>query len=208
MKIVDLKFKRFGKLKATGEVVSSGGRKKWLCQCDCGKSTYVMTNHLVSGHTKSCGCQRGITHRKYGEFATRESREYVTWLKIKNRCYNPDYHNFKFYGGRGIKMCDEWLDFSNFLSDMGNKPTPNHSIDRIDNNGDYCPTNCRWADAITQANNKSSNVLLGLDGVEKPLSLWARQKGISRSTILKRIKLGWPMSKTLTAPIRKWSKTK
>ena len=135
----------------------------WSCRCDCGKKVKVKAFHLKSGHTKSCGCLRKeiakigkhkITHNMS------KTPEYKAWNNMKNRCNNPNNKDYKDYGGRGIKVCDHWLEsFENFYSDMGDKPFPKilYSIDRVDNNGDYTPENCKRTTQKQQANNRRNN---------------------------------------------------
>lgn len=136
------------------------------------------------------------------------TKEYRAWSGMIHRCYHPSYKLFHRYGGRNIKVCKRWLGargFHNFLKDMGTCPYTKTSLDRYPNNdGDYKPSNCRWADDKEQSNNRSSNFLVTIDGVTKNVSQWGIILGMSSSVIYARInKLGWPIRKALTAPIRK-----
>lgn len=124
--------------------------------------------------------------------------EYNIWVHMKNRCGNPNNPRFNDYGGRGIKVCDRWLhSFENFLEDMGEKPSPKYSLDRIDVNGDYCPENCRWADDKTQANNTTRNVYIEYNGVKKTAKEWEDELGIHAKTIIWRYNQGWAIEDVL-----------
>ena len=157
-KFVDLTNQRFGRLITVEktDLRSSRGHVIWKCKCDCGKETFVSSNHLISGNTTSCGClqkerasKAKTTHGQY------QSSEYRSWQMMRNRCYNPNYNKFKDYGGRGIEVCDRWKDsFENFLEDMGPKPSSKHSIDRIDVDGNYESWNCKWSTTQEQARNR------------------------------------------------------
>lgn len=178
----------------------------WLCSCRCKKSKQIMVSSasLKSGNTKSCGCLKiekcVITHTKHG---LTESKEYKIWCGIKRRCYNKKYMGYKNYGGRGIKMCDRWLEsFEYFYEDMGPRPSDSHSIDRIDNDGDYSKENCRWTTREEQNNNTSRNIYLTYNNVTKTISQWAKELNISSSTIKYRINKGWPVE-TIFAPSKK-----
>ena len=144
--------RRFGRL-VVNKRIDPG--MKWLCVCDCGNTCSVDGRLLNKGHTQSCGCLKVDIATKHGH-ASRSSRskEYNAWVDMKRRCFNKDYVQFKDYGGRGISVCPSWSDsFENFLADMGAAPA-GLSLDRIDNDGDYEPSNCRWATRLQQARNK------------------------------------------------------
>lgn len=153
----DLSGMRFGMILVLIRVANNAyGRSRWLCRCDCGKEWEVNGQDLWIGDCVSCGCAR--PKRAAEMFSThgmsRNVREYKIWIGIKTRCYNPRYAHFNRYGGRGIKMCGRWRDsFPAFLADMGRRPTPKHSVERIDNDGDYEPGNCRWATHTEQMRN-------------------------------------------------------
>jgi hypothetical protein len=143
---------KYGKLSIVNEVEKQGIHRRFLCVCDCGNEVEIILNNLRRNITTSCGCVRKKTHITHG---MRYTSEYKSWCCIKQRCYNPNYDRYNYYGGRGIKVCNEWLNsFETFLKDMGIKPGKDYSVDRIDVNGNYEPGNCRWADRITQRNNQ------------------------------------------------------
>jgi hypothetical protein len=150
MRKEDLTDRRFGALVAK----SYKYPRKWLCQCDCGNLVEVFTDNLTRGHTRSCGCKKGeMTADALTRHGKADSKVYNCWRNMKNRCYNSQSKDYPEYGGRGINVCDRWLEsFANFYADMGDPPTPHHSIDRKDVDGDYFPANCRWVTPDTQAN--------------------------------------------------------
>ena len=150
----------FGHLKVLADLGVAGGNRTYLCLCECGKEKKVLASNLVRGRTRSCGCKRSKyvseKMRKHGHAQTagrRPSPTYSSWGSMLNRCTNPANHSYKMYGGRGILVCERWLDFENFLADMGEKPAKGMSIERLDVNGNYEPGNCVWATPKIQARN-------------------------------------------------------
>jgi len=186
-------------------------KQKWKpiynCLCDCGNKVIVYNYNLKNNHTTSCGChQKRVASKKNRTHYLTGSTEYRTWANMKNRCYNTRSKRFNDWGGRGIKVCDRWIDsFENFLEDMGKKPTPQHSIDRIDNNGNYTPSNCKWSTTIEQSNNKNNNVVLEYKGRKLTISEWSRVTKITDKVLYSRISKGWNVEKTLTTPIKKYN---
>lgn len=186
---------------------------RYECICDCGNTTSVYGNYLRSGHTKSCGCynnNRLVSMNKTHGISG--SRLYNVWKGIRGRCNNPNNKSYKNYGGRGIKLCDEWDDYENFHDwayDNGYDESAKHgecTIERIDVNGDYCPENCRWATNKEQSSNKRNNHLITLDGVVHTLSQWCEIYDIKQSTVRQRLKNGWTEKDALT--IRPYSSTR
>ncbi len=171
----------------------------WNCLCDCGNITFASNYILMYGRRKSCGCLRLEVTTKHGKEGT---LIYTTWAQMKARCLNTKHKAYKDYGGRGITVCDRWLEFKNFYSDMGEKPK-GFSLDRINNNLGYSPENCKWSNQVQQLANRRNTAMLEYNGVVKPRTEWAREYGISWITLRSRILLGWDMHKSLTTPIDK-----
>ncbi len=146
MKRIDLIGKRFGRLR----VIAYAGRSRWCCVCDCNARVVVRGERLRSDRTKSCGCLRKIRATKHGMHGT---PEYNSWRGMKDRCNNPRHPFYKYYGGRGITVCDEWLPFEGFFADTGTRPVA-CSLDRVNPDGNYDPGNVRWADRKLQTQNR------------------------------------------------------
>lgn len=200
----DLKGMRFGRLTVESraeDIVYKNGThvRAWNCICDCGNKKKVSGSLLVSGNTKSCGCSRKETHIIIHGLS--KTRLYNEWRGMIYRCKTPKYER---YQGRGIKVCDEWKGheglrkFCEWATKNGYKD--NLTIDRIDNDGDYEPSNCRWVDAYAQMNNTSWTVKLSVDGETKGISEWARISGINRRTISRRLERGWDVKRAIFEP--------
>lgn len=159
-KAAELTGLRFGRLLVLAREGSAQRRAMWRCQCDCGNSALVPSGELTRGKTKSCGCWRReaptITKRRHGYART---PLYNVWRGMLNRCENVNQPHYERYGGRGIRVCERWHDFVNFLADMGDRPSPQHSLERIDNNGHYEPGNVRWATASEQRRNARTGAI-------------------------------------------------
>ena len=187
---------RFGMLLVLGESGRDAISKLIKCKCDCGNIKLTRIKYLNRGYVKSCGCLRTK------EFPVTKQREYFIYYAIKTRCYSKKSNHYHRYGGRGIIMCKRWLySYKNFIADMGMRPSKKHSIERIDNNGNYEPSNCKWATSSEQSNNTISNNVLSFNGESLTTTQWERKTGIKRKTITRRIGMGWSIEKTLTTPV-------
>lgn len=209
---LDLVGKRFGRL----TVIEDDGRRTpkgqviWHCVCDCGNHTYVQTSYLTTGDTRSCGCLFKETCRlpntiRHGDASPsgEHTRIYESWHQMKKRCNNPKDHNYKNYGGRGISVCEGWDRYENFRDwALGNGYNDELTLDRIDVDDNYEPSNCRWADAITQGNNRRTNRYVEYQGETHTISEWSRLIGISHDVIAGRLNRGWSIEDALTKPTR------
>ncbi len=159
---IDLTGQTFGELVVECSTMR-GVNSIWLCRCSCGRTHEVMTGELRKGKTKSCGCFRRRHTLIHGDNRKgHRTKEYRVWSHIVARCHSPTDRAYAAYGGRGIVVCEAWLSsFATFLADMGRAPSPRHSIDRIDNDGPYSPTNCRWATPPEQSRNTRRNIMVG-----------------------------------------------
>lgn len=187
---------------------SFGVHAKWKCKCECGQETVVGFGNLKSGHTESCGCllkSKIKTMNKTHGFCGTST--YRSWQGMKRRCNENQLLNSgnpSKYLEKGIKFCERWEKFENFLEDMGERPGREYSLDRIDNNGDYCPENCKWSTFKEQAVNKDNNVRWFFNGQEKTVTEWAEELGVPNSLLYARVdKLGWSVEKTLSTPHKK-----
>ena len=198
MKLTVLSGRKFGRLTVGDRAPNVGKNTMWHCICDCGQPAIVAAKHLKSGATTSCGCwmaeSKVIRQTKHGDapFNGGRTPEYRIWRHIKSRCLNPNVAQYGNYGGRGIKICDAWLsNYSAFLRDMGRRPSARHSIERLDVNGHYEPTNCVWATPVDQSRNRR-HIHITLEIAERIRSgvaagvhqvTFARQYGVSPSVI-------------------------
>lgn len=186
----------YGKLTVVAFLGIRRNNARWLCRCECGKEVDVRGAMLRYGNHQSCGCSR---QKADGLHCTPEHR---TWSALIQRCTNPKNPRYSEWGGRGITVCDHWLhSFTAFYRDMGPKPSAAHSIDRINNDGNYEPNNCRWATPRQQVLNSRSPRYLTYDGKTMCISDWARKTGIKRHTIAARLdKYNWSVAEALTHP--------
>jgi hypothetical protein len=172
----------------------------WECQCICGNTKVVRGSKLRFGEVKSCGCYKAPD--KHGHcHKGKQTRTHSKWNAMLNRCNNPNMKFYDKYGGRGIKVCERWHDFRNFLEDMGEAPM-GMTLDRIDNDKGYFKENCRWATMKEQGRNRTNNILVTYNGKTQCLAAWGEEMGIPRSTINTRLKRGWDTIKAITTPTR------
>lgn len=200
---------RSGKLIVLKRAGSRGTNAQWLCQCDCGKQTLVISARLSSGKTRSCGClvSEAVIARSTKHGARRrgvKNSTYEIWKDMHKRCNAKTGKNYKWYGAKGITVCERWKSYENFLADMGERPSPEMSIDRKQNTDGYNPENCRWATPIQQANNRCIVKLFEYCGESKSLPDWARDVRcvVSRWTLIRRVSEGWEIGKALTTSAR------
>lgn len=195
---------KFGRLIVVREANrDQRNERQWLCRCDCGNEVVAPAYRLKSGNTNSCGCYR--SQRQSETHATHKrtnTPEYESWSGMKKRCFNRRCKSYPDYGGRGITVCDRWSkSFQAFLDDMGLKPDSANSIERVNNNGNYEPGNCKWGTAVEQNRNKRNSRILTMDGTSMTVAAWSDRTGIDMSTILQRKARGWTDSDALTRPL-------
>lgn len=184
-----------GKLTIIAFAGFRGRYAMWRCRCECGGEVIARGDQFAGGHISSCGCARraadGWKHPLWR-----------TWNGMLARCNNKADKAFSTYGGRGIKVCERWLTFKNFLADMGPKPSPSHSIDRKDNDGNYSPENCRWATDKEQSRNRRSTVLVEYNGKTQCVRTWEEELGFQHGTIQSRLRSGWAIEDAMTRPAK------
>ena len=180
----------------------------WDCLCACGNKKTVRGGCLNSGLTKSCGCLALVAREAFKtsnlSHGLRNAPEYRVWHNMKTRCATPSQTSYKHYGARGVKVCPEWeASFTAFYKDMGQKPNPKSTIDRIDVNGDYEPGNCRWVDISVQSLNRRNTKKMEYEGSYVPILTIAKKNGISNDCLYSRLKMGWDKIRAATEPPRK-----
>lgn len=204
-KPIDLTGEKYGRLTVIKKAYKKDKFTYWLCECDCGNYTTVERGNLRSGHTKSCGCLQKEMH-KAPNHLLRKHRLYNIWTLMKTRCYNPNSKLYKYYGKRNIKVCEEWKNNIKIFYDwaMANGYQDNLTIDRIDVNGNYEPSNCRWVSRKTQSRNLRSNITYTYNNETHCISEWAEIYNIRRNTLWNRLNKGWDIEKALNTPVKKY----
>lgn len=195
--LIDLTGRSFGMLTVIrrGEDETRNGhvRATWLCQCACGKHKTLKPSVLRGGNTRSCGC---MYFKAFGESNT--AAEYRCWVEMLRRCGDPRRKDYPRYGGRGITVCERWLhSYANFISDVGRKPSPSHSIDRKNNNLGYCPENCKWSTKTEQNDNRSNTIILNFGGEKLTVREISERTGVNPITLRWRLTHGWPTEKAV-----------
>lgn len=204
---IDLTGKQFGQLMVLAKAQSVSGRAAWVCRCACGCEKVVIGQLLRREAVVSCGCQAKKRAREMGRANKRHGMtntpEFRTWTALISRCMNPKDYRYKRYGGRGITVCERWLEsFENFVKDVGEQPFVGAELDRKNNDGNYEPKNCHWVTSKENNNNRSSNRVINFAGESKTLTEWAEQKQINPATLRVRLEAGWPIEKALNQPVR------
>lgn len=199
---IDITGARFGMLVAIRSVVHNNRERAWICVCDCGNEHTASSHNLRSGSVTSCGCD---TRRRMAESRTTHgmtgTKEYHAWVDMRRRCNNPNHPAYPNYGERGIRVCTRWeQSFEAFYSDMG-PARKGESLDRLDNNDSYHPSNCRWASTTEQLNNQRRNVRITVNGETHTVAEWSRITGIGAATIRHRLKVGWSPDDSVAEPL-------
>jgi hypothetical protein len=206
VKKLDIVGKTFGWLTIRDDNAEYRSHKRYVrCQCRCGTEKVILWDNIQNGRIVSCGCygaeRRRVSKTLHGKCKT---TEYNSWASAKQRCYDTNHPKYPKYGGRGIKMCDRWFgSYSNFISDMGLKPSPELTIHRVNNDLGYEPSNCIWANDDIQSNNKTTSHWLECRGEKHTIAQWTKRAGLNQGTIHDRLKRGWDVESAIFTPIRK-----
>lgn len=204
MKLINRVGEKYGRLlvveRAPNAVNPKDTNARWLCKCDCGRSSIAYGGDLKRGKVVSCGCWNDEKRTTHGM-----SRTHINsvWRSMLDRCQNPNNVAYRNYGGRGIAVCERWKEFKNFFADMGDRPK-GYQIDRINNDGNYEPGNCRWATPRQQQNNKRGTRILEFNGKSQSIGDWSLETGIKWQTLRGRLRNGWSIERTLTTPVKKF----
>lgn len=203
--LIDLTGHQFGRLTVLERTYKKNSRGPyWLCKCSCGNTTIVRSSSLKDGTTQSCGCYNTELCSKINlVHGMSRTPEYRAWTNIIQRCFNPNHPSFKDYGARGITVCKEWKNsFMAFFNDMGKRPSPKLTIERVDNHKGYFSENCIWASRKKQSNNNRRNHLITINGWSLNITQWAKHVGVKAQAIHTRLHLGWTPEKSIFCPIK------
>lgn len=206
-KCLDLVGEKFWKLTVLERVENSNtGKSQWLCQCDCGNKVIVVGAHLKSGNTRSCGCWRKSEDKENYDGHIWRTRLYSIWTDMKSRCYNENFPKYVSYGARGIRICNEWLEsFDNFKQwAVTHGYSDELTIDRINVNGNYEPSNCRWTTNDEQARNKTNGIMVTYHGKTKQLVEWCEELKLSYVAVYTRLIRGWGVEMAFERPLGRW----
>lgn len=204
--IIDRSGRQYGLLRVIGFAgINRNAKATWNCECACGNQVVAVGAELGSGHTGSCGClQKARASEASRKHGLTDTPEHLSWKHMRARCLDPKNKNYDRYGGRGIRICERWDDFAAFYADMGPRPSSKHSIDRINNDGNYEPGNCRWATQKEQVSNSTRVRMIECHGRVQSLEAWAQETGLSRDVIRSRVSAyGWSVERALSEPKRK-----
>lgn len=215
MRAIDLTGRRFGRLVVESFAgcrligPSQTSNRQWLCRCDCGNVAVLLACNLGGKGTLSCGClQKEMASQHNSTHGMVRSPEFNVWVRMRQRCTNPKSKDYPNYGGRGITVCERWMEsFENFFTDMGLRPSSAYTLDRIDNSGNYGPGNCRWATRREQNLNTRQNRFLTYKGRTLTTSEWADVIGLPRKILHKRVHRGWSVERILTTPVKGYDAT-
>ena len=205
-KLIDITGKKFNSLLVIKRVENEEkGRARWLCKCDCGNETIVRGSNLKNGAVKSCGCLRKTASERNRTHGDSRTKLYNHWVSMIYRCYNPKNQAYKWYGARGIKVCDEWKDYLKFKEwVLSTRPDESYTVERIDVNGDYCPENCKWIPMGEQANNRTTNLIYEYNGKKQNLAQWCMELGLDYKLVHNRLfKSKWSFEKAISTPVSK-----
>lgn len=215
VRFLDITGHRYGMLLVIGYRGKAGTHQLWECKCDCGGTTVCRSNNLRTGHSKACGCLQPVNGaaalRTHGQSGVGEERqptpEYACWLRMKSRCLNPKNKSYARYGGRGIKICERWLEgedglgaYECFFADMGNRPSSLHSIERRDYNGDYEPSNCEWATQTRQQRNRCDTVRVTVGDKVLALADACELLKVKYNRVRDRMQRGWSFQRAVSEP--------
>lgn len=192
----------FGRLRVDEFLGYVSGVPRLRCTCECGTVKDISGYALVKGDVRSCGClRRETTRNSRATIACVYPKEYAVWKAMRQRCTNPNDKDYADYGGRGIAVCERWQVFSAFIGDMGGRPSQNHQIDRIDNDGPYAPDNCRWAVRTQQMRNRRANRLLTIGGETLAVAAWLERFSLSHGTYYARLRRGMNEVDAIVSPV-------